>query len=268
MIKCIEKLTSLENTYWTRHAYKDQEILNDLEEEDYEKLIDHLVYAQSIEYHVEEILTPMVQDNPKLIAKLFEKRLIKENEGFSKEEREYYDAIPLDFDHLTEVIKGKEEVILPEILTWLEDDSISNFQIPYLLRAIWDLEEVMKYITKDKKFVLPKEVIHTIMSGYQGRIKLDGEFVKIYLKNYKGDEDRRSLMTFMSVPGGMVEGEYGFAEDLEKRLEYAESISKETKSVLLKKFIEEYKEFLRRRAEYERRTTEEEIAIRESRFKQ
>jgi hypothetical protein len=268
MIKCVEKLTSLEDTYWTKHAYKDHELLNDLEEKDYEKVIDNLVYSISLDYHVEDILIPIISDYPQLITRLFKKRLVKENENFSKENRKYYDAIPLAFDHLTDEIKENEGVILPEILSWLDEESISNFQISFLLRAIWNLEDIVEYITEDKKFVLSNESIHNIISGYQGRISLDGEFVKIYLKNYKNEDDRESLMSFMSVPGGVVEGEYGFAADLESKLKYAESVSKATKSVQLKKFIEEYKEFLRRRAEYERRTSEEDVAIRKSRFNQ
>jgi hypothetical protein len=268
LILCTKSLTNEENTYWTRYFYDDQEIVDDWAKDDYKEIIENLVYASSLDYHVENILIPIISKYPRLILDLLKKRILRESERRRNGNREsYYNAIPLEFDHIAEDFKSQGDVLIPELLKWLEDDNI-NFQAAVLLKAIWELEELVEYITDGGEIVLSEKALHRIIDAYQGRIKLDGEFVKLFLKKYTEEDKLISLMSVMSVPGRVVTGEYGFAEDLEDRLKYANEVQENTKNIELKEFIEKYKKFLRKRAEYERKTTEEQIAIRRSRFNQ
>lgn len=267
-IQVIKEMTKIKSSYWTRVIiYNDDSILNAFNKEDWKVVNENLVFTPSIEYHTEEVLKALIKEYPEMFIKLFKDRLQYEASNTNNKSKEVYEAIPFEFENMRNEIKEHKDLIVPEFLKWLNNKDISHLGIIQILNDIFPLEELDNFIINEEgKIKLTARSASSLLYGYQGHINLNSKFVQAYIKKYSdNDKKLESLMSIMSVAGGVVMGEYGFANDMKRKLKDLDSLKFKNKEI--NSFIEKYKKVLEKRIEKEIKDTKEEIVIRRERFR-
>jgi len=72
-------------------------------------------------------------------------------------------------------------------------------------------------------------------------------------------------MSLMSIPSGVVTGEYGVSESMRSKLRELDNLQFENEKI--NDFIERYRQYLKRSIDAEEKKTREEIIIRKEKFR-
>ncbi len=267
-ISVLENLNNIKESYWLNHVtYTDSKLFESLDVNEIGILIDNLVFSQGVDYYVEELLTKIIDKDPKIVISLFKKRIQAQELRDIRKNNRYYSAVPIhyDFEEFKTKLNKYADIIIPEILSWFGKDTISDYQIGNLLQISYDIDQVQKYIiTSANAYNISKKTVLRLISAFQGHMKVTDEFVRFYVHTFSTENDWKEIMGFLSMSGGVVTGEYGFVNDLEKKLESLNEIVDD--DTLLKSFVEQYKTYLLARIKYEKESADEDIAIRKQQF--
>ena len=263
-VKTIKAVTTFKSIRWSEEIYFDEKcILNYFEMSDWDVVIDNLLFASSIEYHQEEVCKAMILKDPMLFIKLLENR-IKYSKSADLVDNNIYRVLPFDFDNLREEIKNNKDIFLPKFLAWLGEKRLIAHEISHILNDIFPLEDLDKFLVSEGKILIDKDTIGSLLFGYQGHIPITSLFIQSYI--IESDErTQNQIMSLMSMPGGVVTGEYGFSESMKSKLKEWDNLQLEDEKI--KVFVEKYKQYLNQYIEIEEKKTKEEIIIRKERFK-
>ncbi len=267
-IQVLKDLNTIKESTWLNHlSFSDSELINELETKEIKILIENLVYAQSLDYYVEELLTKVIDKEPKLTVSLFKKRIEAEELRNLRKNNRYYSTIPIHYDY--EEFKNKlnehADIVIPEILSWFGKDSLSDYQIGNVLQISFNIDQIQKHIiTNNNTYKINKKNVLRLISAFQGHMQVTDEFVRFYVHTYSTESDWKEIMGFLSMSGGVVTGEYGFVNNLEMKLESLNNLDE--KDTLMNDFIEQYKTYLLARIKYEKESADEDIALRKQQF--
>ncbi len=262
-VKIIKVLTKFKNTWWVREIYFDDKcVLNYFDEKDWNVVIDNLLFIPSVEYHAEEVCKAMITKQPELFLEFLKNR-IEYSKSLSFVDNKYR-ALPFDFEDLHEEIQKNRKVFVPEFLIWLGRKDIAAYEIGHILSEIFSLEELEEFLLLEKDFTIKKNAIWRLLSAYQGHIPMNSDFVKLFIIK-SNEKEQKELMSLMAVPGGVVTGEFGFAENMKSKLKELETF--EFKDERLKDFIKIYRGYLKKWIRDEEKKTREEIILRRERFR-
>jgi hypothetical protein len=263
-VKTIKELTNFKSTGWSKEIYFDDKcILNYFEMSDWDVVVDNLLFTPSIEYHTEEVCKAMILKEPKLFIKFLGSR-IKYSESGDLDDNNKYRILPFDFENLREEIKTRKNIFVPEFLKWLGNKGLVAHEISHILNDIFPLEELDKFLLSKGKIIVDKDTINSLLFGYQGHISITSAFIQSYIIE-SNEEAQKQMMSLMSMPGGVVTGEYGFSESMKSKLKELDNFQFEDEKI--KDFIEKYKQYLKKYIEIEEKKTREEIIIRKEKFK-
>jgi len=263
-VKTIKELTNFKSTRWSKEIYFDDKcILNYFEMSDWDVVIDNLLFATSIEYHTEEVCKAMILKDPKLFIKFLENR-IEYSESGDLDDKSKYRALPFDFENLREEIKKMKDICVPEFLKWLRNKGLIAHEISHILNDIFPLEELDEFLLSDGKILINKDTIGSLLFGYQGHIPMNSRFIQSFILE-SDEEAQKQIMSLMSMPGGVVTGEFGFSESMKSKLKDLDNLQFEDEKI--KDFIEKYKQYLKKWIEVEEKKTREELILREEKFK-
>lgn len=264
-LPAVGALTKLKDTRWVRELwYRDElsDILANLGDEGREIILGGLLVGQGIDYHEEELLIPLAEDNPARIMAFFRERLQYEDE--TKQEGRY-DAIPFQFHKLHESLSHFPELAVDTVRSWFDgDETLFQYRGANLLKIIFpDFAEpfeakllglVRTGERQDINFVL------SVMRNYQSEPFLHGICKEIVATLPRNDELNRVVLTVL-YSTGVVVGEFGFAEAYERKIEEIKPwLNDENEKV--RKFTADYVAGLENQAKSERRRAEEEIELR------
>ena len=249
MLPSIKTLSGVGDASWVNDFWLRKEagtIVKDLDVDDRNILFEGLMPWNEIDYHVEDILTPIAEDDPISVIKFFGERIEKEkNKKFGSS----YKATPFKFYRLHKTLSQSPKEIVREVRKWYQENyPMAQYEGPYLLSRIFS-DFSKEFETELRKLVESRE-IQSI------------EFVTFVLQNYEGQtflydicreivialpEDSEHLVQVESIllSTGVVTGEYGFAEAWEKKIEELTPwLDDKNKSVqkFADKFITELKE--------------------------
>jgi len=268
-VECIKELKKHKNYWWVNHVwFRGNSILGALNKNDWKTVLESLLIAPNIDYHLEEILSAVAQNSPKELIGFFHKR-IKIQAKKKREER--YDAIPFDLHKLNEPLSQNAKVVIEEILKWFKkEDWLSYWEGGHLLQAIFpafhqELEEQLIKLLRSRNKNKAKIVLY-ILRSYKGETFLHNvckEFIKQYPKSKKYKQEMFTILSQM----GVVSGEYGFVEGYKRKKQEIQDWKKD-KSKVIKNFAQQYENYLSKRIDYEKKRVDEDIEIRKREFEE
>jgi len=266
-VDSIKELTKHKNYWWVNHVwFKGNSILGALNKNDWKTVLESLLIAPNIDYHLEEILSAVAQNSPKELIGFFHERM-KIQAKKKREER--YDAIPFDLHKLNEPLSQNVEVVIKEILKWFKkEDWLSYWEGGHFLQAIFpafhqELEKQLIELLRSKNKNKAKIVLYVLRS-YKGETFLHNvckEFIKQYPKSKKCKQEMFTILSQM----GVVSGEYGFVEGYERKKKEIQGW-KQDKSKVIQSFARQYENYLSKRIDYEKKRADEDIEIRKREF--
>lgn len=266
-VDAIKELTKHKNYWWVNHVwFRGNSILEALDKNDWKAVLESLLIVPNIDYHLEEILSIVAQNSPKELVGFFYERM-KIQAKKKREER--YDAIPFDLHKLNEPLSQNAKDVIEEILKWFKkEDWLSYWEGGHFLEAIFpafhqELEDQLIKLLRSKNKNKAKIVLY-ILRSYKGETFLHNvskEFIKQYPKSKKHKQELFSVLSQM----GVVSGEYGFVEGYERKKREIQEWKKD-KSKVIKKFAQEYENYLSKRIDYEKKRADEDIEIRKREF--
>lgn len=266
-VDAIKELTKHKNYWWVNHVwFRGNSILGALNKNDWKAVLESLLIVPNIDYHLEEILSVVAQNSPKELVGFFYERM-KIQAKKKREER--YDAIPFDLHKLNEPLSQNAKDVIEEILKWFKkEDWLSYWEGGHFLEAIFpafhqELEDQLIKLLRSKNKNKAKIVLY-ILRSYKGETFLHNvckEFIKQYPKSKKYKQELFIVLSQM----GVVSGEYGFVEGYERKKQEIQEWKKD-KSKAIKKFAQEYENYLSKRIDYEKKRADEDIEIRKREF--
>lgn len=264
-LPAVDKLTDLGSANWIFDFwYRDdrKSLLADLDESGREVVLDNLILAKEIDYHVEDLLIPFAETDPARVLDFF-----RDRQAFEQEAKKLgdYDAIPYDFHNLNGTLARFPDIAVDTVRTWFDGrDALFQYRGANLLKIIFP--------------EFPEEFSSRLIALVHTHEKEDVEFVLSVLRNYEGQmflydtcreivlafpEDKDVLCGVQMVlrRTGVVSGEFGFAAAYEGKIEQIKKwLSDDHEPV--RKFASQFAEKLKLDSENERRRAEERIELR------
>ena len=264
----IAALTKLGSSAWIFELWfrpKIKEFLSGLDEEHVDSVLANLMHLEEIDYHAEEILYIIARQRPVLVLKFFVNRLQASSEQASSK----YQAVPFELHKVNEAL-AQHPVECVATVRPLFDGDYGGF--------VYGGARLLKNIFP----AFPPEFERELMSFVQSGTSSDIEFVLAVLRNYDGANvlaslcmeivERLSLnepllgeVAIVLESTGVVVGEFGFAEAMEKKKQEA-SAWLNSSSDKIRKFAENYSASLDRRIIDERSRATEGIALRKAQY--
>ncbi len=265
-VGAIKKLAELKNYHWISGVwFRKPSLLDALTEKDLVAILDNLIFAPNIDYHAEEILSPVAEKYPKRLIQFFRKRV---SNRLHKQEGERYDATPFSLHIINKPLQKHANIVVREIVSWFaEKDWLFQWEASHLLQAIFpafdkSLESEMINLIKkggDKN----AKIVISVLRAYKGEPFLYG-VCKEFIKRYHSDKYMKEMFIILSQTG-VVSGEYGFVEAYkDKRQEVRDW--KEDKNKTIQSFVKKYEAYLDGRIVYEQKHADEDIELRKREF--
>ncbi len=266
-VDSIKELTKHKNYWWVNHVwFRGNSILGALNKNDWRTVLESLLIAQSIDYHLEEILSVVAQNSPRELVGFFRERM-KIQAKKKREER--YDAIPFDLHELNEPLSQNAKVVVEEILKWFKKENwLFYWEGGHFLQAIFpafhqELEEQLIKLLRSKNKNKAKIVLY-ILRSYKGETFLHN-VCKEFIKQYSQSKKYKQKLFIVLSQVGVVSGEYGFVEGYERKKQEIQEWKKD-KNRVIKNFAQEYENYLSKRIDYEKKRADEDIEIRKREF--
>lgn len=265
-VGAIRKLAELKNFHWISGVwFRKSSLLDALTEKDFDAVLDSLIFAPDIDYHAEEMLSPVAEKYPKRLIQFFRKRVSKR---LYKQEGERYDAIPFSLHIINKPLQKHANIIVREIGSWFaEKDWLFQWEASHFLQAIFpafnkSLESEMISLVKKGEARNAKIVI-SLFRAYKGEPFLHG-VCKEFIKRYRSDKYVKEMFIVLSQTG-VVTGEYGFVEAYKAKRQEIQDWKKE-KNKRLQDFVKKYEAYLNKRISYEQKRANEDVELRKREF--
>jgi ppGpp synthetase/RelA/SpoT-type nucleotidyltranferase len=264
-LPAVQELTRQGKAWWVSDFWYREErrgVLAALDEEGIDIVLKNLLLLEKIDYHAEEILSPIAQRFPKKILEFFRARLSTEKENGKLVS--VYDAIPYRFDHLNQPLSVCPELVVDNISSWYDGDY--SFFIYTGARLIHNIFPAFSD-KLERKLI---ELIHTeqennllivmaILRNYDGNPVVHKVCKELVATLPEDSEYLSEVLTILESTGGVI-GEFGYVEAYkQKKLGIAEWLKDSSGRV--KVFAEKYNAALDRRMLSEKRRVEESIEL-------
>ena len=267
VIKIIEELTRDRDARWVNvcwHKDKFEQMMSEINAEQISIVLSNLIHLPIFDHHAEAVLDPAVPLHCGKILQFFGDRLTYETN------EPEYEQLPFDFYSLHETLSQFPELCMTTIRSWY--DGNDGIKTDYGARLI---EKIFPDFPTELEEIASRMVIHGDIT--------DREFVLKVLQNYKGsdrihnlckqliaalpDEAHYSAMYAILITTGLVEGEYGLAEEYQHRREqltpWLEDDDEKVRS-----FAASFLSDLDKLIEDERKRVDEDIELRKHQFRE
>ncbi|EJB03094.1 hypothetical protein Rleg9DRAFT_1919 [Rhizobium leguminosarum bv. trifolii WSM597] len=270
VLPAIEVLGQVRDTRWVNDVWFEKETrqwLAELDDAGRQIVLDGLVPVESIDYHTEEILIPLAEQDLAQSLVFFRKRIEFED---AEPEGSDYDAIPYSFHQLQNVLERDPKLVVDVVLSWFREPiDLFQFRGGKLLKAIFPsfpraFAEVLSYNVQngDREQI---DFVLDVLRNYEGEPFLYGICRDILVKLPTNDVELLGKLEIVLRNTGVVHGEFGFAEAYEQKAKAVEEwLSDPDDQVRI--FAERFTKELRQFAEEDRRRAREEIRLRKHRF--
>lgn len=270
-IEVIDTLTKLKNTWWVNNLwFRDDSMLDDLSDEEWESIFKGLLITPTVDYQSEEILIRATKKNPRRVIAFFHDRVeIKSKKRRGIDDR--YDGVPFNFHKLGKELRVHAKVIVPLLLDWYADGGkkhkwLYQWEASHIFEEVFpSLDPVLeraltKLIRKGTKE--SRRIVFSVLSKYKGGSSLWG-VVEVMIKKYAGaidyEEVKKHLFGYLSQTGVVI-GEDGFVKAYEAKKTEIQPLKSSTNKNI-RKFAEEYEEYLNNNIVFEQKRTDEQIEL-------
>jgi hypothetical protein len=266
-ILAIRQLSKSKNIDWTGYIYTraDDAILQNLSGEETGMILENLLNANKIDYHIESILGAVAKQHPEKVINFFGARI-----EIKKNNREYK-AVPYDFHEkqLLECLSQDAQLIVKIVRGWFDENKgLFRFSGGKFLKEIFPKfpkdfeEELLKLIHSknedDFSFVV------AVLMNYEGEVFLHN-ICKEMIKSLSLGSDELSDIKMILDSSGGIWGEFG-RRDLykQKKEETTDWLSDTNEKV--RNFTKDYHSNLDQRIADETKRVEEEIELRRHKY--
>ncbi|BAV51546.1 Uncharacterized protein MLTONO_6644 [Mesorhizobium loti] len=251
------------NEVWYRGST--QHVFADLDAAGREIVLNGLLHLDDIDYHAEDVLTPLAERNPAEVLKFFNRRLALSGRARNRS----YSAIPFSFHSLQRPLGRSLDLVVDEVRGWFETNEDGFFYGGARLLKIIFPEFPQNFANKLYDFI-----------GLKSEKYL--RFVVYILRNYEGEKflydickeiiaaipEESSLTTEVSIvlqSTGVVTGEFGFAEAYEEKIEALRPWENDDRP-RVRDFGRRFIKALKQISEEERRRATESIELRKHEY--
>ena len=246
--------------FWYRRQIR--EVVASMSPEGHQLVLRNFLGLAKIDYHAEEILYPIAEANPEAVTRFFGSRIESKR---NKKDFARYEAIPFDFQKLSEPLSQVPEQIVDIVYT-IYDDNYGMF--------IYGGARLVKIIFPEISEILEKKLIDVVRSEEERKIL----FCMAILRNYEGEPflhqickeivtalpaDSR-LLTEVEIileSTGVVSGEFGMANAYQRKRGEIESWLDDA-SDKVRQFARRYTSNLDKLEASERTRAEEDLELR------
>jgi len=265
-LKVIKELTINNSSDWTNRYFGKAEILLDnISIDEYDIILENLLFTNNISYSEETILLPLAKKSLNKVVNFFYNRIILSLER--KKLTDKYNPIPHHLDNLLLFLQKKETLNI--ILKWFNKKyRLIHLHSSQLINTIFpEFEDILKnelleLLNKDFKKNI--DTVFNILEFYEGKDCIF-DFSKIMIGKYSFNEKRGKVLFRILTRTGVVSGEYGFVRAYEEKKERIQ-LWKEDRNKNIKKFFMQYEEYLDKNILYQTKEADEEIAYRKLAF--
>ena len=179
------------------------------------------------------------------------------------------DAIPFDFQLLTDKLNKNSGIILEKILEWFENDNrVLKWNAGHLFSIIFpkidgDIQDKLIQIIRTKD-ISKLDSLLQFLDNYKGSSDVL-EIVKEIIKNFEVSSELKSRLKVVLSHIGAFTGEYGLVKAYEKKIEDIKSW-KDDPNESVSSFAKFYITYLQNSIKYEKARVEEEIDSRRIEF--
>jgi len=266
---CIRKLTKMKNANWVQAVWFRDELslIKSLTVKELNLIIENIVFAESIDYHYEEIMQKVAIKHPAKIIDLFYKRV---SYYIGKRGAIRYDAIPYSLDKLKDVLSKNKKIVIGEIIKWFgEKDAYYHWEAGNLIQNIFPSfnDDLVAYLVDLIKKGEDKnaKIVLSVLRAYKGQSFLYSvcqEFVKSYLadpkiKNYNSYKEEVYIVLSAT---GVVSGEHGLSNAYKQKKKEIKVWEKD-KNEAIKNFLIGYRRYLNELIMLHKKREDEDIEL-------
>lgn len=265
----IEELTKRNVTSWVHEVYFKSQIntlLGSLSKDQAAILLENIVLLPEIDYHAEQVIKPIAAKYLTEVIEFFGNRLKIESH---KERGDRYDAIPFDFQELSEQLSASPEELIDIVLVWYNTDSSlfqyrgGNFVSIVFPQFNERLEAKLIDLIKTKGGEI-LDFVTSILRNYKGEVFLH-QVCKEIIMILPAESEFISEVRIILQESGVIRGEFGFVELSEqKKGEIIHWLEDENPKV--KNFAETYVNSLDRQRAAEQKRAEDDLEMRKRNY--
>ncbi|MCD4653406.1 DUF4365 domain-containing protein [bacterium] len=266
-VKTIGKLTQIGSYQWLHFAWhRNKLISNAFSEKQIDTILENILLAPDVDYHIETLLVPIAKRFPEKIIKSFHER-VKIRSTMEKDN--HYDAVPYKLHLLNSALAENSEPVIDSILEWYkEEDGVFHWEADQMLKAVFPdfgakLENKLIQMVKTMNKSSASIVLDVLEAHLDG--SAPDPICKELIKNFKNDDEIIRRLSCIISNLGTVWGEYGFVKSLKARKQHIETWSQDQHKAV-RDFSVDYIKYLDERISYEKKRTDEQLALRKSRF--
>jgi ppGpp synthetase/RelA/SpoT-type nucleotidyltranferase len=276
-VELIRELTKHKNSWWVNYVWFHDGIIDNLDEKGMDVVLENLIFVRNVGYESEKILKTIAERYPLKVIKFFRTRISVEAKSRKRIfDANRYDAVPHNFHDLAEPLRKHADVVIPALLEWFNEkeskrSSLTSWDATHMISEIFpnfaEALETHMVALIEKQGIEAVDHILLLVNQYQGGAflwNLCKEVVKRFHSHERYDLIKSSLFVNLAQ-SGVVSGEYGLAEAAEHKREDMRSWSDDG-DPNVRKFLDEYAEYLEESAKNWRKRTDQEIAERQRRF--
>ncbi|HAU0992125.1 TPA: hypothetical protein ACGAPA_000730 [Legionella pneumophila] len=270
LLSTIQLCTEQKYAHWIFNLWFSKEyvgVFGAMEDNDYEIVLDNLMWLNKIDYEAEEVLLPIAQKSPLMVIRFFCNRIHQRIE----QTRDDFESLPYQFSSLSEPLSKIPEHAIQLVLSYNQlSDELFTYNAARLLNLIFrkleehvDFEKALMALvqTSDEKTLF---FIVDILRGYHGNISTHS-LCKALIKRASNNEGLLNSVSVALCPSGITFGEDGILIAYQERLKDIELwLNDSNPEVVL--FAENFKKSLERQIEAEKLRVAENIALRKHQY--
>lgn len=194
-----------------------------------DEILENLQAAPRIDYHLEQVLSAVVQDRPEKLLGYLHARLAFENDR----DHPGYEAVPFRLNKLKERLQDLPDEVLAALRVWFDDD---NYLFEYrggalaerIFPELGSLEEPLIALVRDGDR-RDAEFAIKLLNAYRGKAALLPVACAI-IDSLEQDDTLLGQLNFALNQTRVVSGEFGFVEALQRRLAEMQPLREGTSS--------------------------------------
>ena len=261
----INELTVLGDAGWAENVWfrdKQKDFILSLKHRQVLQILNNLLLADKINYHLEAILKDMAIKEPKEIMKFLGDRIVKESKRTIKSSK--YESMPYEFHELGITLNEHVAVVIDTALKWgRKRDWKFIVESGHFVKKIFrqytsGIESVLiTHIHENKKRT--PETVCKILESYEGNVCVHN-ICKELIKTC-GDKKGLKARIFRALSiTGIVCGERGFVDAYKKKREEIKAWESD-ENIQVQKFAKEYGRHLDSQIHWEDERANENIAL-------
>lgn len=269
-LPAIKELTKLNDANWINDFWfriERNTLLSDLNSDEVKTVLSNLVLLERIDFHAEEVLSPIANKYPQEILHFFKQRIDLDNNSYKRTKS--YEAIPFNFHRLAQPLAGHLDTILATVGAWYDGDyHLFRFRGAKLISNIFPTY-TPELNTKLLEFLSDSDekkhcIVMAILLNYNG-VPETGDICKAMISSLSKESDLIAEISNIMQSTGVLEGEFGRVNALQQKKEaITEWLSDSNTKV--KAFAQKYIADLDKQIIHEQRRAEEDIELRKHQY--